>query len=258
MNELSRQHKNRSQSLKLTIVWLTVFLLGLLWISTRAASDPVSVAVIPEVPREGEPVLAVFKLNNASPSALSTRYQFYVNGVLLKEGSTTLSPDSSKTYQQVYRSQVKLGEQATFAARVSSSEGTYEKVISVPPYPPQLWSSFVSFASFSTSVMSSMSSAIYYSSIFGPEKELNAGIILFLTLIMLLIFLELTQELPVRLFHQPMSARTANSSISSATGAGKRLPLLGGLRRRFSTVTWILLIIFVCTVYTKVVLILSI
>jgi len=64
---------------------------------------------------------------------------------------------------------------------------------------------------------------------------LNVGIIASLTLIALLIFLEVTQ---VHI-------------------QGKTVALLGRLRIRLSTVTWILLIIFLGMVYTRIVMIIA-
>ena len=120
--------------------------------------------------------------------------------------------------------------------KTTSPLGSCEKIVSLPSYPPQVWSSFASFASFSTSVMSSMSTMTYYQSTFGSDMGLNVGIIAAIVLIALLIFLELTQSVV----------------------EGKTIAVLGRMRIRFSTVTWILLIIFMGIVYTKVVMILAI
>ena len=209
--------------------------MGTFWMTVRMTSDPLSLTVIPQAPRQGEPILTTFKLNNPSSQALVTSYQFYADGELLKEGATTIAPDSSKTYQYAYANPLRMGEQLNFMVRTQSELGNYERVISSPPYPPQVWSSFVSFASFSTSVMSSMSTMTYYRSTFGSDMGLNVGITASIVLIILLIFLELTQ---------PMLRQ-------------KTVAVLGRLRLRFSTVTWILFIIFMGIVYTNVVMILA-
>ncbi len=83
--------------------------------------------------------------------------------------------------------------------------------------------------------MSSMSTMTYYQSTFGSDMGLNVGIITAIVLIALLIFLELTQPVV----------------------EGKTIAVLGRMRIRFSTVTWILFIIFMGIVYTKVVMILA-
>ena len=228
------QDKDSSTVFKLALVCLAALLMASFWLTVRVTSDPVSIVVIPEAPRQGEPILATFRLNNPSPQPLVTSYQFYANGELLKEGATTIAPISSKAYQYAYANPLRMGEQLNFVVRTQSGLGNYEKVVSSPPYPPQVWSSFVSFASFSTSVMSSMSTMTYYQSTFGSDMGLNVGVIASVVLIILLIFLELTQPLLRQ----------------------KTITVLGRLRLRFSTLTWILLIIFMGIVYTKVVMIL--
>jgi len=225
----------RGIKLKVIIIWLAILLMGSFWLTVRASSDPVSLAVLPQVPREGEPIIATFKLNNPSSQAISTQYQFYANGELMKEGAATIPPGSSKLYQYAYKNLLVLGEQVNFVVKTTSPLGSYEKAVSLPSYPPQIWSSFVSFASFSTSVMSSMSSMSYYHSTFGGEMGFNVGLLSSIVLIALLIFLELTQP----------------------AIAGRTVAVLGRLRIRFSTVTWILLIIFIGIIYTKVVMILT-
>lgn len=235
MSIIMEQSKNRGTVYRLAILWLAILLLGSFWLTVRGNSEPVSLAVIPQAPREGEPIIVTFKLNNPSSSASITEYQFYTNGELLKEGTTTIAPGSNKTYKYAYGNPLQMGEQLNFMVRTRSEWGSYEKVISSPPYPPQVWSSFVSFASFSTSVMSSMSTMTYYQTTFSNDMGLNVGIIASIVLIALLIFLELTQHVVV----------------------GSTVARLGRLRIRFSTVTWILFIIFIGIVYTRVVMLLS-
>jgi len=227
--------ERRGITLKIIIIWLAILLMTSFWLTLKGTSDPVSLAVLPEVPREGEPILVTFKLNNPSSEPLGTSYQFYANGELLKEGATTIAPNSSKTYQYAYRNPLQLGEQVNFLVSTQSEPGNYERALSSPPYPPQVWSSFVSFASFSTSVMSSISTMTYYRSTFGADIGLNVGIVAAIVLIILLIFVELTQPI---LEH-------------------KIVAVVGRLRFRFSTVTWLLFIIFIGIVYTRVVLILA-
>lgn len=217
------------------MLWLAILVLGSFWLTVRETSDPVRLTVTPQAPRLGEPIIATFKLNNPLSHALVVRHQFYANGKFLNEKVTTIAPNSSKTYQYAYKNPLQMGEQLNFVFRTQSELGNHEKVISTPPYPPQVWSSFISFASFSTTVMSSMSSMTYYKSTFIPDMGVNIGIIFSLVLIVLLIFLELTQ---------PVIAE-------------KTVATLGRLRIRFSSVTWILFIIFIAMVYTRVVMILA-
>ena len=229
------QTKNRSTYFKLAILWVAILLLGSFWLTVKGTSDSISMAVIPQAPRVGEPIIATFKLNNPSSHSMVIQYQLFANGELLKDGATTVAPYSGKTYKYAYENPLQKGEQLNFMVRTRSNLGGYEEVLSTPPYPPQVWSSFVSFASFSTSVMSSMSTMTYYQSTFGSDMGPNVGIIAALVLIILLIFLELTRP----------------------AVEGGAVARLGRLRIGFPTVTWILFIIFMGMVYTKVVMILA-
>ena len=226
--------KQRGIKLKIVIIWLAILLMGSFWLTVRVGSEPVTLAVVPEVPREEEPIIATFKLNNPSAEPISTEYQFYANGELMTEGTTIIPPASSKLFQYAYKNPLQLGEQVTFVVKTTSPLGDSEKAVSLPSYPPQIWSSFVSFASFSTTVMGFMSSMTYYQGSFGSGIALNVGILVSMVLMGLLVFLELTQPL--------LQERT--------------IAILGKMRLRFNTVTWILFIIFMGIVYTKVVMIL--
>jgi hypothetical protein len=126
-----------------------------------------------------------------------------------------------------------MGQQLNFLVKTQSELGNNQMEVSLPPYPPQVWSSFISFASFSTMLMSSMISMTYYQTTFGADMGLNVGLLVTMVLLALLIFFELTQPVV----------------------GGKTVAFLGRLRIQFSTVTWILLIIFLGIVYTKVVMI---
>lgn len=236
MQNIHAQPQNRGLRLKIAIVWLAILLMGSFWLTVREnSSNPISLAVIPQVPRTGEPVLVIFRLNNPSSEVAVTNYQFYANGSLLKEGTTTIIPGFGKTYKYAFESPVALGQAMNFVVRTQSKQGSYQQALSTPPYPPQIWSSFISFASFSTTVMSFMATMSYYQSSFGTTIGFNVGLIFTIVLATLLIFLELSEPLL----------------------AGKTVLTLGNLRLRFSTVTWILLFIFMGIVYTKVVMIIA-
>jgi hypothetical protein len=189
---------------------------------------------VPEVPKEGQPLFITFNLNNPSQQEIPMNYKFYANGDLLLEGRAILSPSSTKQYNYVYPESPKLGERITFIVKTDSEKGSYDKMLSTPPYPPQVLSSFVSFASFSTSLMSSsMSTSItsqqFYSGSFTDNNKLNVGLILSIVLIVLLIYLELTVHLKDKTF-----------------------TIIGGLRIRFSRLSAILFVIFIGMVITKV------
>jgi hypothetical protein len=288
------ENKNRGTVFKLAITLLAILLMASFWLTLRGTSEPVSLSVIPEVPKQGEPILATFKLNNPSSEPVVTSYQLYANGELLKEGTATIAPTSSKTYQYAYANPLKMGEQLNFVVKTQSELGNYESIVSSPPYPPQVWSSFVSFASFSTSVMTSMSTMTYYQSTFGDNMGLNVGITTALVLIALLIFLELTQPwlrekamailgrrsagvlagAPKGTLPEEIPPSTPSSTLLTRMFALSRdwlvtwmvSPVLSSsrkpksglrmLRIRFSTITWILFIIFMGIVYTRVVMVL--
>ena len=236
------EEKGKAFIYKITIVSLGILLLGSFWLSLKMAAEPVNLVIRPAVPREGEPVLATFKLNNPTSQALLTNYQFYVEDRLVAEGATTIAPVSEKTYEYAYENPLKLGEQLNFRVNSQSEYGNYERIVSLPPYPPQIWSSFTSFASFSTSVMSSMSTMAYYRSTFGGDIGLNVGIIVSLVLICLLIFMELSHPVVE----------------NNPTLRNQAVTMLSRMRLRFSTVTWILLIISLGIVYTTVIAIITV
>ncbi len=229
------EENKKSTCFKLAITFLSILLMASFWLTMREISDPVSMAVLPQAPREGKPIIVTFRLNNPSSTPLVTRYRFYANGQLLKDGTTTIAPASYESHRYAYENPLRIGEQLNFVVRTQSEQGSYEKILSSPAYPPTVWSSFVSFASFSTSLMSSLGTMTYYRSTFASDMGLNVGIITSLVLIALLIFVELTQ--PVI--------------------AGRTAVIVGRLRIRLSTVTWILFIIFMGIVYTRVVMILA-
>lgn len=228
---------------KLAMIWLGIVLVGAFWLTARSVCQPVSMTIMPEAPRKGQPIIVTFKLNNPYPSTLVTGYRFFANGNLVKEGQTTISPLSSKTYQYLYPSPVEIGERVSFTVKTASNRGNHEKVVSAPSFPPQVCSSFISFASFSTTVMNSMATTAYFKENFTTNSGLNTGLVISIILILLLIFMEL--------------AGAATENKSGSPGTAKGMMLLQRYRVKFGTLTWILLVIFICIVYTKVVMILS-
>jgi hypothetical protein len=158
-------------------------------------------------------------------------YELYVNGENVLNGISELQPRLSKKFKYTYRNPLKLGEQANFMVSASTPTQTYQKALASPPYPPQTMTSFVSFASFSTSVMSTMTTSGYYDDSFESNKKFNAGLLVSIVLICLLLFLELTEPL---------------------IGKGN---IFGRLRDKYSKLITILFVIFIAMVFTKVVVI---
>ncbi|MFC1992417.1 hypothetical protein ACFLV3_01215 [Chloroflexota bacterium] len=228
--------ENKGIVSKIAILWLAILLTGSFMLTVGVGSEQVNLAMFPVVPKEGEPVVANVKLSNLSSRAVEAEYQFYADGKLVKQGIAALSPQSSKLYKYAYENPLTLGEQVTFSAKVHFPQSSYYETVSIPSYPVYTWTSFVSFASFSTSMMSFMSSMSYYEGTFGSGMGyLNVGLLYTMALIGLLILLELTQPL--------FKTRTTT--------------VLGRLRLRFSTVIWILFIIFIGIVYTKIVMMIT-
>jgi hypothetical protein len=225
------------------MLWFTILILVSFAASLQSRYDTVGIQVAPEVLREGEPVVVTFFINNPSDKAAGTDYTLYANGDALMSGRTELSPGAGRQFQYIYSNPLKLGEQVTFSARALSGDEVSINSLSIPSVPPQIWSSFVSFASFSTSVLSSssaissmsMSSMAYYDNSFGTNRALNAGLIFSIVLIILLIYMELSEPLL----------------------AEKKMRIIGNLRFRFSRLSSVLFIIFVGMVFTQIALIIG-
>ncbi|MFA4936404.1 MAG: hypothetical protein WC568_11265 [Candidatus Methanoperedens sp.] len=223
---------------KSLMLWFIILILASFTASLQTKFDNVGIQVTPEVLRKGDPVMVTFFINNPSDKVAGTDYTLFANGNALMSGRTELSPNSGKQFQYVYNNPLKLGEQVTFSAITQYGDEVNQDSVSLPSVPPEVWSSFVSFASFSTSVMSSssaissmsMSSMAYYDNSFGTNKALNAGLIFSIVLIILLIYMELSEPLL----------------------AQKEMRIIGNLRIRFSRLSSILFIIFVGMVFTQV------
>ncbi|MDP2719600.1 MAG: hypothetical protein Q8P44_07210 [Dehalococcoidia bacterium] len=234
---------------RLLIVWMVILSLAIFAHAQNSSQQPLSLSVLPEVPREGEPMLISFTLNNPGSGAEEAAYTLFINGEKVKIGRTLLSPFSSKNYSYIYINDQKLGGQARFYVTSSTSRGSYDQNVSLPAYPPQVWSSFVSFASFSTSVMgmgsmgsmgssmsSSISTMVYYNDNFTSNAGVQVGLIFALVLVLLLVFKEVSAPVCYNKY---------------------RFSLIVPLRLRFRTVTMILLIIFLGMVFSRVVMLLT-
>jgi len=225
------------------MLWFAILVLSSFAASLQSRYDPVGIQVAPEVLRQGEPVVVTFFINNPSDKAAGTDYTLYANGNSLMSGKTDLQPGTGRQFQYIYNNPLALGDQVTFSAITQSGDEVNQNSVSLPAVPPAVWSSFVSFASFSTSVMSSssaissmsMSSMAYYDNSFGTNKALNAGLLFSIVLIILLIYMELSEPLL----------------------AEKEMRIIGNLRIRFSRLSSVLFIIFVGMVFTQIALIIG-
>lgn len=239
---------------RIAIILPAILVLTILSLSLSSMSSPITLSAFPEVPREGEPIILSFSLRNFNLHDARYSYEFYANGKKVLEGRASLGPLSSKQYSYAYRNQLRLGEQITFLLKAATPVETYEEALSMPAYPPQVWSSFVSFATFSTSMAGlsssmgssmglsssmgssmgmSLTSMAYYQDSFGTSRAFNVGVIFSAVLIMILIHVELTEPF--------MKARN----------------LLGRLRARFNKLSAILFIIFAAMVFTQIIMIIG-
>ena len=225
INSLDKQKTHKLLLLASIIVVLTAFTLSL-----QANSGQLSMSILPEAPSEGDPLLVSFSLQNPGLSELPTDYQLFVNGKLAMEGNTVLPPDSNKKYEYVYKNPAQIGEQIVFVARSSAGGEEFEEVISYPAYPPVVWSSFVSFTSYSTNVMSYMTTMAYFEESFTDKATINVGGIFSIVLIILLMYLELTKP---HLFKKTMT-------------------MVNDLRLRFGRLVGVLFIIFVGMVLAQI------
>jgi len=243
---INRVENEKQIKLKILILALAIFFLLACIASFASVSSPVKLFVFPEVPREGEPLIVTFSMKNFGMIDAPYTYALYANGEEVMEGRTVISPLSSKRYQYAYINDLKIGEKVTFVVRAHSNGKSYEEVMSVPPYHPYVWSSFVSFAAFSTSMAGvttsmgvsstttmSITSMAYYQDSFGIKQAVNVGVIFSVVLIVLLIHIEVTEP-----FH----------------GA---LNIIGRLRGRFSKLSVILFIIFITMIFSQIILIIG-
>lgn len=228
--------KTKNRALPVIIIWLAIICLASFAYSFHSTSDPINLTVIPEVPRPGEPILIKYQFNNASPRNIPVTYDLFINNQKTKSGTALLDPFSAKQYLYIYINNLELGNQAHFAIRASSPEGSYERIVSIPAFPPGVWSSVVSMAALATSEMRSLNSMDYYRETLFNDRTAQVGMVMSVILLALLLFLEIRWQ-------PPHYGNTVNALIS--------------LRRSFAILTTILLIIFTGTVFTRIVMIMQ-
>jgi len=220
---------NKSE-FRIIAVSIGILFLVSVTMSVQERSNPISIMVIPAFPKNNEPVLVSFTLSNPSQHESAINYEFYSDGILLMKGKELLDQQSSKKFNYLYPDSPEMGEKITFLLKTESDDGSYDKSVSIPSYQPQVWSSFVSFASITTSIITTEQ---YSDGSFGDKNHLNVGLIFSIVLILLLIYLELTE--PVKEFNHK---------------------ILNKLGIRFNRLAVVLFIIFVGMVFTRVVMIL--
>jgi hypothetical protein len=235
----TRAENHKRIKLKILILAMAIFFLTACVASFSSVSKPVKLYVFPEVPQEGEPIVVTFSMKNYALIDSPYTYTLYANGEEVMSGKTIVSPLATKKYQYAYVNDLEVGEKVSFVVKVTSKGKTYEEVVTAPPYHPYVWSSFVSFAAFSTSMSSttttmSITSMAYYQTSFGVKKVINVGAIFAVILVSILIHVEVTEP-----FHNNM------------------LNILGRVRRRFSKLSAILFIIFITMMFSNVIMIIG-
>ncbi|MBC7129990.1 hypothetical protein H5T51_02065 [Candidatus Bathyarchaeota archaeon] len=221
------------------------FLAILLFSSIEIQSEPLVVRYLPTVTKEGEPFTLMIILNNPNHNPQRYLINLYVNGEQLSSAEARLDPETTR-YFTYTRASPKIGEAIRIYAEAINLE-TGEKHTShlnIPQNPPELWMSFLAFSSFTTTLTSTSTTTLttltYYLNTMGITQEANAqqpinpGIAVSITLILLLIFIELTDP---------------------AYGKIERRIL--ALRERYGTLSASLLLIFTGIVLTKVVTIIA-
>jgi hypothetical protein len=258
--------KQRS-GLRFGILLSALLVLLIFSFSFYGITSPVVVKTFPSVPKEGEPMIVAFSLKNFQNEEKSYEYELYANGVKVMEGTTRLPQLAVKQYQYSYKNPLPLGERLTFNLRVTSrtdvqkggscwririrdscltgGEEHYEKTVSIPAYPPQVWSSFVSFATFSTAISSatmsslaststiSLASMNYCQNTYGFDKFINVGVIFSVALLFILISVEVTEPYI------------------------RALNFVSRLRLRFNRLSLVLFTIFIAMVFTEIILIIG-
>jgi hypothetical protein len=239
----SKTLSRRERLWKIGQIWLLLLLSPFL-LGSFDLTHPLLLTGFPLAPREGEPFTASIALQNPGVDGEAYAYEVFQDGVQVLSGTVSLPPRASKEIQHATRG-LGLGEQVHYSVRARSliTDREYREDLSIPPYPPQIWSSFVSFATFSTSLVSfsasmgmsssmGLTSVTYYQEGFGVNT-LNVGAILSIFLITFLVFGELTE--PLR--------------------KGKNFPKRFGIRLR--RLSLILFSVFLAMVYTQMMMVLG-
>jgi hypothetical protein len=209
-------------------------------------SEALTVRFFPTVIRENEPFVITVTLNNFRLQPQRYQVSLYVDGVRVLLAEALVEPMSAHLFTYT-RASPKIGEALRVyveALNVETGE-RHVSYLNVPQYPPELLMGFSAFSSFATSLTSTSSSSTslvtitYYLNVMGlsadggeAQQAINTGIIVSMTLILLLIFMELTDPAYGRI--------------------GRRILALRG---RYGVLAISLLIIFAGIVLTKVVMI---
>lgn len=223
------------------MIWLVIGFVFLLSLSMSEGN--VTINCYPVFPTKGEPVSVTVTLHNPSSEPHNYMLSVYSNGVKTADYTTEIKAGSQDEFRiMTVASGDLIGKsQNTYVEVVNTETGAKQEASAmIPPYPPEIFSSFVSFASFSSTIMTYMQSLSYFTTVMTPLSSessvsagLNAGLVVALSLIGLLVFVELSDP--------------AYGKV------GRRLL---DLRNRYAKQAIILFIIFSSMVLTRVIMLL--
>lgn len=229
------------------LAFAALFLAVLLASSLSMQSEVLTVRTFPTVTKENEPLVITVTLNNIRLKPQKYRLGLYVDGEQVATTEALLEPSATQSFTYT-RASPKTGEALRVyveAINLDTGEKCRE-YLNIPQSPPELWISFSAFSSFATSLTSttsttSLATITYYLNTMGMAAQeaagqpaINTGIIVSITLILLLVFIELTDP-----------------------AYGKIGRKIAALRDRYGTLSASLLLIFAGIVLTKVVMIIA-
>lgn len=236
-----------------------ILFLSLLFLNSYSQLDkPLTLSYFPSVTRENEPFVVRTLVNNVADEPRRYHVTLFVDGEEVMSSESLFEPHSTQSSTLTLPAP-KLGTAVRFYAEAVDLEtgARFSEAIMVPQSPPEAWMSFASFSSLTTMLLSSSSSSSlmssssssssmsssftlsYYQSTIGLARApikwgINVGLMVSVILILLLVFIELT-----------------NPQFGNL---GRRL---SGLRDRYSLLTANLLLIFVGLVITRIVMIIA-
>ena len=223
----------RSYVYRIVVLWALVLSLVLFY--QGFGGNVIGIDYFPVFPRCGEPVQITVRLINPGPEPRLLDVRVYVDGLIVAEWLANIDGGSAKEYRVVGPSRFGVGGSVRVYVEASDVESgaVYSRSAMVPPFPPEVFTSFISFASFSSTLMGYMTTLSYYTTTVAavtPAEGVNVGLVLSLTLIGLLVFMELTDP-----------------------AYGKMGERITHLRRNFTREALILLIVFLAMVATKII-----
>lgn len=231
----------------MSLVFAVLFLAVLLLNSILMQSEALTVRFFPTVIKENEPLVVVATLKNVRPQPQKYCLSLHVDGGQLAAIEFTLEPAAAQSLTYTCASPKTGKALKIYVEAVNIDTGEkYTAYLNIPQSPPELWISFSAFSSFATSLTSTVSTTsiatiTYYLNTMGmaaqpnsSQPAINTGIVVSIVLILLLVFIELTDPAYGRI--------------------GRKL---AALRGRYGTLSVSLLLIFAGIVLTKIVMIIA-